>query len=58
MLSLLTEPPHNAISETDWQKLWQNAENSALHKQDPNGFEVTDSPGMEESEVSRAVFVE
>lgn len=45
--------PHNAISETDWQKLWQNAENSAGHnKLDPNGSEVTDPPGYEESEVS------
>lgn len=49
--------PHNAISETDWQKLWQNAENSAIHKQDPNGSEVTDPPGLEETEVSNQCAV-
>lgn len=47
--------PHNAISETDWQKLWQNAEYPVGHnKLDPNGSEVTDPPGYEESEVSTA----
>lgn len=49
--------PHNAISETDWQRLWQNAEGLAGHnKLDPNGLEVTDPPGYEETEVSNPIW--
>lgn len=45
--------PQNTLSDTDWQRLWKNEENSAgNNNQDPNGLEGTDRPHYEESEVS------
>lgn len=55
-LYFFTLEPQNTLSETDWQRLWQHAENGAgNNKQDPNGSEVTDVPRYEESEVRGAV---
>lgn len=56
MLTLVTDNK-SILTDSDWKKLWKEADNINLNGKSDNNLDTTDSPMFEDSEVSEKCLI-